>query len=260
MTAAGAWTCPNRCWPARCATSTTAYWIPNIMVHGRIAKTNKTSQTAFRGFGGPQGMIVIEDILGRCAPLLGDPGGRTAAAQLLRAGPGNAVRAAGPACRTAGRHLVDPRPTAATSSAAQGGDRGVQRHPPGHQARAGHDAGEVRHLVQPDRLQPGRRAGARLQGRLGADQPRRRRDGTGPAHQDDPGGGHRTRGAAELRPAGADPDGQGAEHVGHRGQLGSGHQRRRHQERVRPDPRSGSTSSRPASSASTRTTSGSSTA
>ena len=51
-----------------------AYWIPNVRVNGRIAKTNKTSQTAFRGFGGPQGMIVIEDILGRCAPLLGiDP-------------------------------------------------------------------------------------------------------------------------------------------------------------------------------------------
>ncbi len=48
-----------------------AYWIPDIEVHGRIGKTNKTSQTAFRGFGGPQGMIVIEDILGRCAPLLG---------------------------------------------------------------------------------------------------------------------------------------------------------------------------------------------
>ncbi|ACV76688.1 xanthine dehydrogenase molybdopterin binding subunit [Nakamurella multipartita] len=48
-----------------------AYWIPDIEAHGRIAKTNKTSQTAFRGFGGPQGMIVIEDILGRCAPQLG---------------------------------------------------------------------------------------------------------------------------------------------------------------------------------------------
>ena len=48
-----------------------AYWIPNIHVHGRIAKTNRQSNTAFRGFGGPQGMIVIEDILGRCAPLLG---------------------------------------------------------------------------------------------------------------------------------------------------------------------------------------------
>lgn len=48
-----------------------AYWIPNVRVDGRIAKTHKTSQTAFRGFGGPQGMLVIEDILGRCAPLLG---------------------------------------------------------------------------------------------------------------------------------------------------------------------------------------------
>ncbi|MBA3780609.1 MAG: xanthine dehydrogenase molybdopterin binding subunit [Nocardioides sp.] len=48
-----------------------AYWIPNIVVNGRVARTNKTSQTAFRGFGGPQGMLVIEDILGRCAPLLG---------------------------------------------------------------------------------------------------------------------------------------------------------------------------------------------
>lgn len=50
------------------------YWIPNARVAGRIAKTNKVSNTAFRGFGGPQGMLVIEDILGRCAPLLGlDP-------------------------------------------------------------------------------------------------------------------------------------------------------------------------------------------
>ena len=48
-----------------------AYYVPHIEVHGQVAKTNKTSQTAFRGFGGPQGMIVIEDILGRCAPQLG---------------------------------------------------------------------------------------------------------------------------------------------------------------------------------------------
>ncbi|MEZ0578342.1 xanthine dehydrogenase molybdopterin binding subunit [Nocardioides sp. MH1] len=51
-----------------------AYWIPDIRVDGRVARTHKTSQTAFRGFGGPQGMLVIEDVLGRCAPLLGlDP-------------------------------------------------------------------------------------------------------------------------------------------------------------------------------------------
>ncbi|WP_406139745.1 xanthine dehydrogenase molybdopterin binding subunit [Streptomyces sp. NBC_01089] len=47
------------------------YWIPHARVAGRIAKTNTVSNTAFRGFGGPQGMLVIEDILGRCAPLLG---------------------------------------------------------------------------------------------------------------------------------------------------------------------------------------------
>jgi len=51
-----------------------AYWIPDITVHGRVAQTHKTSQTAFRGFGGPQGMLVVEDIIGRCAPVLGiDP-------------------------------------------------------------------------------------------------------------------------------------------------------------------------------------------
>ncbi|WGX98106.1 xanthine dehydrogenase molybdopterin binding subunit [Nocardioides sp. L-11A] len=48
-----------------------AYWIPHVRVCGRIARTHTTSQTAFRGFGGPQGMLVIEDVLGRCASALG---------------------------------------------------------------------------------------------------------------------------------------------------------------------------------------------
>ncbi|MHA0043621.1 xanthine dehydrogenase molybdopterin binding subunit [Deinococcus sp. PEB2-63] len=48
-----------------------AYFIPHVEARGRIARTNKTSQTAFRGFGGPQGMLVVEDLLGRVAPLLG---------------------------------------------------------------------------------------------------------------------------------------------------------------------------------------------
>ena len=50
------------------------YWIPHARVAGCIARTHTVSHTAFRGFGGPQGMLVIEDILGRCAPQLGlDP-------------------------------------------------------------------------------------------------------------------------------------------------------------------------------------------
>ena len=74
-----------------------AYWIPNVRVNGRIAKTNKTSQTAFRGFGGPQGMLVIEDILGRCAPSARRRPGRAATPQLLPSRPDHAVRPAGSA-------------------------------------------------------------------------------------------------------------------------------------------------------------------
>lgn len=50
-----------------------AYRIPALDAGGWICKTHKTSQTAFRGFGGPQGMIVIEDILDRIARTLDLP-------------------------------------------------------------------------------------------------------------------------------------------------------------------------------------------
>ncbi len=50
-----------------------AYYIPAVHFSGRVAKTNVTSHTAFRGFGGPQGMIVIEEIMDRVARRLGLP-------------------------------------------------------------------------------------------------------------------------------------------------------------------------------------------
>jgi len=48
-----------------------AYRLPSADVRGRVCLTHKTSQTAFRGFGGPQGMVVIEEILDRVARTLG---------------------------------------------------------------------------------------------------------------------------------------------------------------------------------------------
>jgi xanthine dehydrogenase large subunit len=48
-----------------------AYLIPALDATGYVCRTHKTSQTAFRGFGGPQGMIAIEDILDRVARTLG---------------------------------------------------------------------------------------------------------------------------------------------------------------------------------------------
>ncbi|HEY1756747.1 MAG TPA: xanthine dehydrogenase molybdopterin binding subunit [Bryobacteraceae bacterium] len=50
-----------------------AYLLPAVNVTGYVCRTNKTSQTAFRGFGGPQGMLVIEDALDRIARSLGLP-------------------------------------------------------------------------------------------------------------------------------------------------------------------------------------------
>ncbi|MGB8167558.1 MAG: xanthine dehydrogenase molybdopterin binding subunit [Chthoniobacteraceae bacterium] len=50
-----------------------AYYIPAVEVSGRVAKTHLTSQTAFRGFGGPQGTLVIEEIIDRIARRLGLP-------------------------------------------------------------------------------------------------------------------------------------------------------------------------------------------
>jgi len=44
-----------------------AYYIPAVRFTGRVAKTNLASNTAFRGFGGPQAMLVIEEILDRVA-------------------------------------------------------------------------------------------------------------------------------------------------------------------------------------------------
>jgi xanthine dehydrogenase large subunit len=40
-----------------------AYWLPNVTLHGYLPRTNTQSNTAFRGFGGPQGALVTEVIL-----------------------------------------------------------------------------------------------------------------------------------------------------------------------------------------------------
>jgi xanthine dehydrogenase large subunit len=44
-----------------------AYYLPAAELTGHVCRTHKTSQTAFRGFGGPQGMLVIEEILDQAA-------------------------------------------------------------------------------------------------------------------------------------------------------------------------------------------------
>ncbi|KAL8694385.1 MAG: hypothetical protein Q9218_000951 [Villophora microphyllina] len=49
------------------------YLIPNIHIRGRLAKTNTVSNTAFRGFGGPQGMFIAESYMEEIADRLRMP-------------------------------------------------------------------------------------------------------------------------------------------------------------------------------------------
>lgn len=51
-----------------------AYYLPNARITGHRCRTNTVSNTAFRGFGGPQGMVAIEYIVDEIARALGqDP-------------------------------------------------------------------------------------------------------------------------------------------------------------------------------------------
>jgi xanthine dehydrogenase large subunit len=47
-----------------------AYYIPDVHIVGKAWKTNLPSNTAFRGFGGPQGMAVIENAIDQIARFL----------------------------------------------------------------------------------------------------------------------------------------------------------------------------------------------
>jgi xanthine dehydrogenase large subunit len=54
--------------------SDNAYFLGNATINGHRCKTNIASNTAYRGFGGPQGMVAIEEIMDAVARSLGkDP-------------------------------------------------------------------------------------------------------------------------------------------------------------------------------------------
>ncbi|NOX17368.1 MAG: molybdopterin-dependent oxidoreductase [Chlorobi bacterium] len=53
--------------------ATNSYFIPNVKTTGISCKTNLPPNTAFRGFGGPQGMFVMETAIYKAAEKLGVP-------------------------------------------------------------------------------------------------------------------------------------------------------------------------------------------
>ncbi len=79
--------------------SDNAYLVPHVQVLGWVAKTHRQSHTAFRGFGGPQGMAMAEEIIDRVARTLGLPPEEVRERNFYREGDttpyGQAVRDAG---------------------------------------------------------------------------------------------------------------------------------------------------------------------
>ncbi len=202
-----------------------AYWLPNVALHSYRCKTHTVSDTAFRGFGGPQGMFAIEMVIDEIARALGrDPldvrrvnfYGKTT----------NNVAPYGMVIEDniAPELVARTRGDVALPRAAAG-DRRVEPRQSGDQARPGADTRQVRHFVHRHALQPGRRAAAPLQRRHAAAESWRHGNGPGPLHQ-----GAAGRRAGAGRADGGDPriglrHEQGAQRVADRGLVRQRHQR-----------------------------------
>lgn len=65
---------------------TNSYFIPNVKATAFSCKTNLPPNTAFRGFGGPQGMFVIEAAISKAAEFLNIPSYRIQQKNLLKTG------------------------------------------------------------------------------------------------------------------------------------------------------------------------------
>ncbi len=65
---------------------TNSYFIPNVSATAYSCKTNLPPNTAFRGFGGPQGMFVIESAIAHAAEKLGVSASEIQRANLIESG------------------------------------------------------------------------------------------------------------------------------------------------------------------------------
>jgi xanthine dehydrogenase large subunit len=124
-----------------------AYYLSDVDIKAMAGKTNTQSNTAFRGFGAPQGAIAIEYMIDNIARALGrDP---LDVRQLNFYGKGERdVTPYGQKVEDNVLHeLVAELEVASEYRGAARGDTRLQRHEPG--AEEGHrpDAGQIRHLL-----------------------------------------------------------------------------------------------------------------
>ncbi len=208
------------------------YFLPHVELTGQVCFTNLPSNTAFRGFGGPQAMAVIENILESIAEHLGLDAFDVRMRNLYGVGERN-IDALRPDVRPqppAGNLRHAGRPIAVSQTARRSDS--LQRRVANARPRPGDDGREVRHLVHDEFPQPGQRAGEHLHRRHGAGLDRRHRDGPGREREDSPARGRRVRHRREPRRADAHEHREEQQHVAdgrvgrHRSQRRGGGARR----------------------------------
>jgi xanthine dehydrogenase large subunit len=90
---------------------TNSYFIPNVKATAYSCRTNLPPNTAFRGFGGPQGMFVIESAIAKAADALGVPALEIQKRNLIQTGDefpyGQKAESEAIACWTKAEELYD---------------------------------------------------------------------------------------------------------------------------------------------------------
>ena len=99
-TAASRPTCRSPSWSARCCTPRTPTSFPNCRIHGPVCRTNLPSNTAFRGFGGPQAVAAIENIIEEIAAHFGKSTPSTSAGAIATASNRTTSRRTARSCET----------------------------------------------------------------------------------------------------------------------------------------------------------------
>ncbi len=176
-----------------------AYWLPDVAIHSYRCRTNTVSDTAFRGFGGPQGMFAIEQVIDEIARSLGRDPLDVRKANFYGVDERNVT----PFGMTVEDNIAPPLVERLERTSRYRERRealaALESRKPGDQARHRAHAGQVRHLVHRHALQPGRRARARVSRRHGAAEPWWHGDGPGPVHEGATGRGARAGHSARAR-------------------------------------------------------------
>ena len=149
------------------------YFLPNVRFRGLPCKTNTVSNTAFRGYGGPQGMLAIETIIEVVARRLALPIDAVRRRNFYGVGRNDVT----PYGMKVEDNIIEPvcdqLDRTVDLAAWQGDIAAFNRDSPVLKKGLGDHADQVRHLVQPAGAQSGWRACARVYGRERGAQPRR---------------------------------------------------------------------------------------